>query len=211
MSGTYYPVPNCVQVDMIYDQEETTTLVENVYHVASTLPKDQTLLQGIEAVFESWENTTMKATRGTDVALLKIIVRDLSDPNGQTYTKGLSIAGTRAGTHLPNHNTFAIKWDTGRRGRSFRGRTYHIGIGLADLNVGDANTLDSTRAAALVTAYQALITNITTFGAQLVVVQRKSANAWINPPLTHEIKTATYSDLYIDSQRRRLPGHNRHR
>lgn len=211
MPSNYFPVPNCLQVDMIYIQGDASTTVENVYHVASTATKDQAFLSSLEAVFESWENTTAKLQRATSVVLQKIIVRDLSDPNGNTLTKAVNITGTHAGTHLPNHNTFAVKMDTGKRGRSFRGRVYHIGVNLADISAFSDNALDATRAAAIVAAYQGLITNVATFGAGLVVVQRKRANEWINPPVTHPILTATYTDLNIDSQRRRLPGHNRHR
>lgn len=211
MVSNYFPVPNCVQIDMLYHKDANDNVVENVYHVGTTVAADQTFLASLVNVFETWESATMRSQRDTDVALDRIIARDLSSANGQVFTKPENIAGTRAGTHLPAHCSWAIKWSTGKRGRSFRGRTFHIGLGLADLNAADPNTVDATRAAAIVAAYGGLLTSIGTFGASLVVVQRKSAGNWINPPLTHPITAATFTDLNVDSQRRRLPGHNRHR
>lgn len=207
----YYPVPETCQLEMVYSQEESTNLVENVYHFQRSGGWSAAQMTDLLTYMSSWETTYGKAWRPGSVGLLKIRCRDLSVVNGLEVAADYFIAGTNVGEDLPSNVTWALKWTTGFAGRSYRGRTYHIGVCRTFLNTGDRNIMDATTAGSIVTAYSHILTGTIPDTGKLVVVSRKGGNAWRNPPITTPIIAVGYADLIVDNQRRRLPGHNRHR
>lgn len=207
----YFPVPDTCQLEMVYQSNEPTNLVENVYHfhrVGGFTPAQMT---DLITYMQNWETTYAKAQRGTSTALLKIRVRDLSVANGAIVGADMFVAGTHTGSHYPSHVTWAIKWTTGLSGRSNRGRTYWIGLTESMSSAVDDNQIDPTVAGAIVSAASNIITGTIPDTAQLVVVSRRLNNAWRSPPVTIPITAVGYADQIFDSQRRRLPGHNRRR
>lgn len=199
-------VDGTVQVVMsyLYDGE----LAQNVFHLLTTGgdPPTEQDLDAAAQLFDAWHLAELRPIQSAGAVLQKIIVTDLHSLSGlsKEYPMIPPRAGGVAQPQLPNSVTIAVKWSTARRGRSFRGRTFHIGLHEPQV-VG--NQLQAVDAAAMQQAYEALLDSVALsidFEA-LVVVSYCGGGAWRNPPITTPITNVTV-DPIIDSQRRRLPG-----
>jgi hypothetical protein len=207
----FIPGVNIAQVSMQFVKDGQPC--ENVYHVhtedASWTP---TTLLALADAFDTWDNTSVKNLRANDSSLMQIVVRDLTTEFSPSVEKILTTPrpGTGAGNPMPNGVSLAISWRTGLSGRSFRGRTYHLG--MSDTGFVSASVISASRASTFANAYAQLITAvIAANGAWLLVVaSRMSGNAHRAAILPTTILTVSV-DVNTDSMRRRLPGHNRHR
>lgn len=201
----FIPIPNTARCEMRYTYQDQQ--VANVFHIesAGSLAVSDLMAMG-EALVDWWGSMATIITN--DVELREIDIRDLTTASGLgiLYNAGLPISGGLAGSPLPNNVTVAIKWGTGLTGRSFRGRTYHIGITEAQVS---GNALESAFSTSLLNGYGALPNLITTAGYTLVVASRYSNNQPRSSGVTTPILNAAYADVVIDSQRRRLPGRGR--
>jgi hypothetical protein len=112
--------------------------------------------------------------------------------------------GTATGQTLPNNVAFCLKRLTGFSGRSARGRVYISGLtdssltGTNEANVGVANALRT----ALNLIAPAWAPNDWTE----VVISRFTGGIANIPPVTRAVVEYAYTDLVLDSMRRRLPG-----
>jgi len=200
----FIPVENTAQVRMqfLYDGQH----VENVYHVKSTGAWDVAGLQDLGDAFIDWWDTNLKAFMPTTGSLQQVVLRDLTTESGLAVerTTGLPLVGTNGSPQLPNNVTVAVKWSTGLAGRSFRGRTYHIGM-PENSTVG--NTVSAGPLDDLLAAYDALIGIPPAVDAAytLVVVSLFHNNAPRVAGVATDILDSSI-DPTIDSQRRRLPG-----
>lgn len=205
---TFHAIPDTAQVNMIYDFDGQ--MCENVYYVKGAGPWDLTMLQALELEFANWEDTYAKVYRNTSTRLTKIFVRDMTTSSGAELEVDANIVGVWVGAVVPQNVTISLKAQTGMAGRDRRGRTYWIG--LADNMLGPtAGQILGSVVLNLVTCLQHLVTTAFTNSGQLVVAHRRSGGAWITPAETYQILSYIAADNYVDSQRRRLPGHNRHR
>lgn len=141
-----------------------------------------------------------------ETQLIKVRGRSLDsqfDNEGQ-WVPATELNGTDASGLKPNNVSFAVKRYTGTAGRQNRGRVYWPGI--TNAMVDSPNTLKAVQAAAFVTVLTGLLTSLA--GAPIpgaeVLLHRSTG--------THiPVAGYTVTDLNLDSQRRRLPGHNIHR
>lgn len=200
----FIPVENTAQVRMqfLYAGQRC----ENVYHVENTGAWDVASLQDLGDAFIDWWDTELKAFMPATGSLEQVVLRDLTTEAGIAVerTTGLPLVGTNGSPQLPNNVTVAVKWSTGLAGRSFRGRTYHIGM---PENSTVDNTVSSGPLADLLAAYDALIGVPPAVNPDysLVVVSLFHANAPRVAGVTTPILDSSI-DPTIDSQRRRLPG-----
>lgn len=199
----FVPVLNTVSVETIclYNSQR----VENVYHVhvPSELESDMNL---IAAAVKTWWTTNVQPSIAQTVSLEKIVVKGMLSrtSTGIEYVTGLPVVGADNTQGLPNHCAIAVKWITGMRGRSFRGRTYHFGITTQRLS--NQNTITAAYQTVLKNAYTALITDIEAITDHYMVVVSKMANkSWRVEGVTTRIVGCAV-DTTMDSQRRRLPG-----
>jgi hypothetical protein len=202
MPAVFVPVPLAAQVEMRFTQQGQK--VENVFHVSTPLgpvPADYDTIGGL---FASWFTATQASEVSNGLTLHSVIVRDMAVQNGLAveHTTGLPASGLDASAQPPMNVTLAVKWVTGLSGRSFRGRTFHLGV----VNTQFAN---STANGALITSlhntYNLLRTNLASAGFPLVVVSKFSNKL----PRVAGLKTLITDnaiDSTMDSQRRRLPG-----
>lgn len=121
-------------------------------------------------------------------------------------------AGTDTHTPLPTGVSFSMTARTGLAGRSFRGRTYLIAMTSNVLASGSEDQMYGPNADAFVTAFNGLITAIgaVTGTPKLAVLSRRHNNAWRTTGVATPVIAYGYHDLWLDYQRRRAPGHNRH-
>ena len=201
----FIPVPNCYQATMVFTSSgQRVANVYNVLYEGAALEANLTLVASTLA--EWWEDELLAFVPNT-ISLVLIAVNDIAEEHGIgiEYTTGLPLVGSSAQPTLPNNVTLAVKWTTGFRGRSFRGRTYHIGL-AENAVVGD--TVESTALTFLEGAYASLITALSSAGFPLCVASRYTEKA----PRDEGIMTpvlASSIDAVVDSQRRRLTGRGR--
>ena len=199
----FVPVPTTGEFHMIFTQDGQ--VVENVFHVQFELGPTAEDLEGAAEVLKDWWNTELRPSCATNLTLQRIEGVDISDQAGEAivYSGGLPLTGGASGaTAFPNHVTFAVKWGTGLRGRSYRGRTYHLGL---TENSVTGNTIGGASITTFLAAYGALIEDLSTEDYTLVVASKYHNKG----PRTTGVATPILScsiDPTVDSQRRRLPG-----
>jgi hypothetical protein len=184
---------------------------ENVWHVLHTDASSWTPAQltAMNTAIANWDAASLAPRRSTAFTLFKIHARDLSVVNGNEVDGSYASAGSKAGTAFPENTTIAVEKASGLSGRSNRGRVFHIGLVEGDVT---NDRVSGTETAALVAAYTALRTAVNAIAnSQLVVLSKKNKDTGRATPLGIPILYFALTDGYVDSQRRRLPGHNRHR
>jgi hypothetical protein len=203
----FIPVPNTCLIEMVYSANGQ--IVENTFHVQKGSPFTGPQLNSLCDSFASWDTANWRANRVAGAVLTNIKGRALDAaiaPIGQaTIAAGLPHVGIAGGVQQPNNVTFALKLLTGLAGRSTRGRIYAVGMSASSVTAG-TNDITAALANNMVTALNTLITNITALGYQLVVTSYRTGGAWRTTGVNYVITIAAYSDLHIDSQRRRLTG-----
>lgn len=201
----FVPIPNTVRCELRFTQDNQQ--VANIFHVEKNEPLTVGDLNTIGGVFVTWWSG-MSSLIADDVTFREIDMRDQTSPGaiGILYNTGLPLSGSAGAFALPNHVTAAIKWGTGLTGRSYRGRTYHIGLTEAQVT---KNQIVSTVVEDLLILYNELITDMVTAGYSLVVASRYANNAPRVTGVTTPILTAAFADVVVDSQRKRLPGRGR--
>lgn len=199
----FIPFNRTAKLSAIYTVEGQRC--QNVHHYWFENTITVTDLEELCAFYVSWWDTYMKVQMPVGISLVKVEAVDLSEENGigVEYQTGLPLSGNDADTIMPNNVTVAVKWLTGRTGRSYRGRTYHLGLRNGQV-VG--NTIVPVHLTWLLNSYTELVVaNLTSNDAGMVVASRYENKT----PRTTGLVTLVTNvsvDPTIDSQRRRLPG-----
>lgn len=207
----FVPAPNTVQLELVY--QTWGGFAENVYHVQGDGPITdiEGLCQRMITLFASWDHDNLRGLRSTDYALNKVTARDIGMIDGAAYEQPFGQSGTVASPALPDNVTLAVKWNTARTGRSYRGRTYHIGLAQSMVSQDQVTLSNQT---AIILAYNALKDAVaaetwTTFGpttGKLAVVSASHNKVARTTAAITPITTASLVDGFTDSQRRRLKG-----
>jgi len=203
----FQPAPGIAQVEMRFQQNGQR--VENVFHVHRAAGWSGSDLTTLAGDFNTWWQTSLRGHVSSSLSLQEVYAVDLSSAMGATatITDGLPVNGSvGSSTPLSNNCTLSIKWNSPYRGRSARGRTYHLG--LYEAQCSDPNHISSGDLATLTEAYNALITAVEGVGegVNLVVLSRVQGGVVLPEATFYNIVNATFVDNVIDSQRRRLPG-----
>lgn len=203
----FIPAPNTAQVTMQYNVGGEHC--ENVYWVQGAAPWDATTLLALIGKFRDWEAADASPIRSNFVGLYNIHARDFTVQNGPELDQSESIGGALTAEPFPQNVTVAVKAQTGLAGRSFRGRSYWIGLEI-DQQLTQGVLLPATATAIITVMNQLLASAFPNTGKMVVASFRTGGNPRTTAVLT-PILSYTMADHNIDSQRRRLPGHNRHR
>lgn len=199
----FIPAVNTGKFELVYNDIGQVT--ENVFHIQFGGAIDTADLIAMCAALVNWWDINMQPITSVGAQLTKIIARDLTTAGGVgiEYTTGLPLSGTGTSA-LTSSVTVATKLSTGFTGRSFRGRSYFIGM-PADALSADPNVISTTFASAVDAAFEALIGAIVAEGAKLVVASFFSDLAPRPTAVLTEVIAASV-DRFVDSQRRRLTG-----
>ena len=198
----FVPVTNVVKYDFM--QTWQGQQVMNSLYVERPGGWDATQITDQASALETWFKTNILAGFAQSLALNSIVATDLTAQNGLGLE--FSIGGTNIGgeaqASVPNNVSLCVKFITLQRGRSFRGRWYLAG--LLAMRVTD-NRVTQAFAQEMVTAFGTLLTGGILAGNSLSVVSRVGGGA---PRATGLITPVTGfgCEIFIDSQRRRLPG-----
>lgn len=194
-------LPDGVRVALEY--EAFGKIVVNVYHVTTTDPIITVKLVDIAEIFETWWAVDMASNFSDEIELTNITALNLDEANGEKIILPITpaVPGGMASTAVPNNVALVVSMNTAQTGRSFRGRAYSAGLSSADV---DGNDITSVKAAAIITDYEQLDTDLTAENVQLVVASFVSNKA----PRAEAIGTNVVSfsaNTRVDTQRRRLP------
>lgn len=197
----FVPIPNAAQLEYIYQWDGQ--IVENVLTYKLNVSVDATNLQVLTTAAIAWWVANLKPIQSSSVALLAVKATDLSSSSGPVIedTTSLAQSGAGASSAVPNNVSVAIKLITANRGRSFRGRVYHIGlVGSTVVN----NTVALATRTALRNAWIAAQTLGTSPVWTLAVGSKFSAGAPRTTGLATTVTDISVNQI-VDSQRRRLP------
>jgi len=164
--------PDAVQVDMIYTYYSQR--VENVYHCTKGSPATAEDLEDLWQIFHDWELNTGRSGRHPGCSLVLIVLRAMDSAGAPVYEAAPSpvIAGTGSGSPMPLVASVAIKHTTGLGGRSYRGRSYWIGLTMNSVEDGDK--ISALAAAALAGKYNTLRSDLDAAGWTFVIVSKYS-------------------------------------
>jgi len=142
----------------------------------------------------------------TTLSMDKVILTDLSADAAPSieYTTGLPAVGTNAGAQMPNNVTLCISLRTALRGRSYRGRIYHLGL-REDIVTG--NTVSAATAADHLDRYDDLMNLTSGSGepAHKICVLSYWANGTLRSTPVATIVTSMSVNAQVDTMRRRMP------
>lgn len=197
----FVPVSNTARFELIFTHNGVKC--ENVFHVQNaTSSWTSGELHDKAANFANWWITYMAPVVHTTTSLDKIIATSLHTQVSPVYeyTTALPQAGAGTSAPLPGNVTVAVKWTTGNRGRSARGRTYHVGLMESQVT---GNLIDEGFYTTLLTGYQGLLDYITESVNSMRVVSLWSNKVKRESGVTYPILACSI-DTTIDTQRRRL-------
>lgn len=199
----FIPVPNVAQAEIrgLLNSEE----VENVLHFQFNGSQTQADLMELGDGLWTWYDTYIKPLVGGLMSVREIYLTDLTSQTGPTfsYTQPFPINGTATGDTLPNNCALSVTKRTAKRGRSYRGRIFHMGLVESQVS---ASYVLSSFGPTIASAYAQLAGADTIYAGYTFCVVSRYANkqprtVGIATPVTGTVIT----NLAIDSQRRRLP------
>lgn len=154
----------------------------------------------------NWWGATGKNRSTLAVNLDQIICTDLSENGAPGFiTTPPQPANGSATPSAPNNVTMVMSLHTALRGRSFRGRIYHVGIAQSNLS---GNTIIEAYRASLIAGYTPLVVLTGGVGTPDFVLGVLST-FHLGAPRAEGLFTPVTTiscDGVVDSQRRRLPG-----
>ena len=124
----FIPFDNTIKLEALFLQDGQQ--VANVhYYLVDEVPDVDTCRDLAES-YITWWDTNIKGGAPSTLALVMVrcTIMETETSPGVEVATGLPLAGTSGSPAMPNNVTVAIKWSTGLRGRSYRGRTFHIGL-----------------------------------------------------------------------------------
>lgn len=199
----FVPAANCAEIAICYNEFDQQ--IQNVFHVKRSTPFDLEGLAAAAELFQGWQEDDIAPLQSSSVGCSLIIARALDTATSPSieYTTGLPVVGGQTtDPGLPANVTVAVKWITGLRGRAYRGRTFHIGLCEGMVS---GNKVNESPAAAILAAYQTLLSIIGLSNMQLVVLSKYVDGAARTTAVATPIISCSV-DEWVDSQRRRLTG-----
>jgi len=209
----FVPVDRTALVELRFEAQGQQ--IENTLWFKGDDPIDPSSLTDIANAVHDWWFDNIRMLQSVNVVLRETVATDQTVDSGPQ----VAIAGDvlDVGGNTPNiyalGSTFVVSFRTLKRGRSFRGRNYVIG--LTEDNV-DGNSLVDGVSELWRVAYVQLITAATDVGFTWVVASRFHGVSGTPPRPTPRpagvvtpITSVVVVDQFIDSQRRRLSGRGR--
>jgi len=178
-------------------------LCANVLHARKDTPWSSAELVALSDAAVGWISNDWNDAAISSASCVGVKSIDLSTELGAIGlpTTFEAVPGNLAATNVPTSATVAVSLRTAFRGRSFRGRVYHVGVSLAHIT---DSRLNATGQAVLSTVYNALVTRIAATAGGLCVLSRFHDHAKRATGVGFLV-TSIAINTALDSQRRRLP------
>lgn len=187
-------------------------IAQNVFYTQLENVPDPANMATVGNKIVDWWVNNMAPLTTLSCSLQTVTLTDLTVANSfqVVITSGLPEVGSKGDSELPNNVTVVTKFTTGLSGRSFRGRSYFVGLDASVVATG-GQTVQGGFATDLGEAWEQLATDLGDVDADWVVASFYSGVDTDGKPipraeavLTEIIQASTETTL--DSQRRRLPG-----
>lgn len=200
----FIPVPDTAEVVMSFTGPNGNVM-KNVFNVreATLVSWTPALLQGVIDLFQNWHASHARNRQSNQITLSSILARDLNVVDSYVVEESMAQVGLVASPVMPQNVTFCVKSVTGFAGRSFRGRTYWVGLAESMVSGDFVNTTDAD---AIVTSFFTLKSQLNTQGINPVVVSRYSNGLPRAVGVATDITNYAKTDNRVDTQRRRLLG-----
>jgi len=180
--------------------------IENTYYASvEGLVTEEQIVSGAQAV-QLWVEDFYFPQLSNLLSYRGVKATDISSDTGPTYT-ATGFAGGIGGVaqpSVPSNSPFVIKHLTAQRGRSGRGRSYVPG--MPNTSRTGTNEVSSSFANSMLAAFIALDDALVGESQVPCVVSRFHDGLPRVAGLHIPITSHAYTDLVLDSQRRRLPG-----
>lgn len=197
----FVPFPTTVMAELLYTQDGQ--LMENTLYFDVGATPTQSNLEVLASELADWWDTNVRANVSNTVTLRAIRVTSLASDTSPVFELPVGLAGGGTSPAMPNNVTAAIKFLTGARGRSARGRNYLVGL-MDEAVLG--NTLHATTITNYLNAYDELRDGTVITTGTWVVASRFTNGAERTTGAVQEVTAVAFTDNIVDSQRRRLPG-----
>lgn len=208
-------------------QHQDTSLSDQVSAAFDTGAADVVADRVKSWLTDHWAGLAGDHAIATELDVIWNTVEGVGPLRGNVYSSGgWPIPGTNGGTSMPNNVTVAVEMRTSLLGRSFHGRTYFVGM---NSGLYDSATPNQLKAASLIDlpAVYELLRNAMADTTELITYPRDYFPLGVvsyvggegsttlspiirDPALFTKATAFVLADPFLDSQRRRLPGHNRH-
>lgn len=177
----------------------------NTLHFEATGTYDLTAAQALAAlVVTDWLAGFMSVWMSNQYIFASVSVRGLELVNDFQWTEPAgNVAGAAAADPLPGNAAWVVKFISGLTGRSARGRNYISGLSSAGVN---GNQLAATAADAIVATYEQISADAAVLGWSHVITSRVTGGVARPVGVNFPVAAITYTDLDMDSMRRRLAG-----
>lgn len=169
---------------------------------------------------DHWAGFAHTLAEATEVDVVWNTVTGVGPLAGKVYQDSdFPIVGTNSGEPLPNNCTIAVELRTGLLGRSYHGRQYAVGLNDGHIDADSPNRLKAASLTDIPAIWEELRTSLANWTGIIaprdgfpMQVMSFVHNGGVRTPATIQaVDACTLSDPFLDSARRRLPGHNRHR
>lgn len=179
--------------------------VENTLYAHFVGTLTNIILSALAAAIQTWFVEEFLPHLAAGYVFKEVYVRDLSAGSGNNGMANTSSGspGTDTTDTLPGNVAWAVKFVTGLAGRSFRGRNYVCGFGEDAMS---GNTLVTGLANTLLGNYRMLLGggDVLPDGWTWGVLSRQHLGSPRVEGLFTPITGVSYTDLTVDSQRKRL-------
>jgi hypothetical protein len=204
----FIPAPHCAQV-LIRGLQDGEKMEQVIYfHTATGFDDAAVIDQLCDDVATRW-GANMIPNLSPTYEFTEVQATALDTATSHNFTLAIEphVPGARIDDGAPGNLGIGIVTHTGFRGRSNNGRVFITACCDIDFELGvptdPARTL-------MLQSYGAFIASLNTLGYSYVLVSYQSAKRWRTIAQVTSIAFMSVG-AYIYTQRRRLPGHNRHR
>jgi hypothetical protein len=203
--------PKIARFELRYETPDNT--LENVFYVQCTGARwVEADMDAVKAAFVAWFTASGSQQMSDTLGLYEVVATDLTDLNGirKSYAVSPALLGNISSAILPLNVTWAIKASIGKRGRGITGRTYWPGLCVDQVS---ADQMDGGAANTIIGYMNALKVAIAAVPNSEGLVVPHFIVGKVRPPVVtaDPVQGYLFSDLFLDSQRDRLPFHKKHK
>lgn len=203
----FIPAPSCAELVPRF-RGPGGNIMNNVYNFARIGggEYDEVLLQDLINTYIAWEGATTMMGRSNELSLVSVYARALDYPNAPVveYQLPTPKIGAHSSPLLPGNVTLSISMRTGRAGRSYRGRSYWVG--LYESTVAGDFVTTATANTILGKMGNLLSGDFVLDGHQLVVLSKQENGVPRSIAVATPVTNMVIVDTRVDTQRRRLIG-----
>jgi len=198
----FQAVPDTIEV--VFDFLLAGTPAANVIHVKVPGGYVQADLDALTANMDAEVSTNIIPLLATNSSYVGVRARGLNTSSDLSSSNSDNAGvGTATGDPLPNNVSLCLTVRTAFTGRSARGRIYTMPPTLEEMAA--PNFVTSAFRDALIAAYEACRTRITSLGYTMVVVSRFTGGVKRSVGVTFNVTAIVARNTRTDSQRGRMP------